>query len=264
MKTLRERLAAITDKLGLNKDALGKARRRYRKFHPLAVEEHAKQVRAEKHGHMLRAAFYKRRAESRHAKAVYWRARIKQQVARIHHLERSEKEIEAEITKWHKEHGVYMEGPNKVRGGEIDQRLRYAIHKAALNYRQGKQPGYYSQSGGSRAYAHGLYHYPGGRIWDCSTFADAVYYCCGLPSPSGPNAYETGGWTGTEGEHGKRVDRAHARSGDLVLYGSAPHHHVEVVDDPEAGTTIGHGSPPIDAGVFDLFGDGNYEIRTYR
>jgi hypothetical protein len=48
-----------------------------------------------------------------------------------------------------------------------------------------------------------------------------------------------------------------------VLYGPAPHHHVEVVLDPREKTTVGHGSPPIDIGVFDLFGDGDYIIRRY-
>jgi len=71
------------------------------------------------------------------------------------------------------------------------------------------------------------------------------------------------GWTGTEGEHGTRVSEDGAKTGDLVLYGPFPHHHVEVVDNPKLKTTVGHGSPPIDQGVFDLFGDGNYEIRRY-
>lgn len=268
LKTLRKALKALQARLTKNEDLLGKSRSRYKKFHDLTVREHRRQLKSEKAGHPARAARFKRRAEDRHTKAVYWRGRIKVELDKIHHLESSVQDREAAIKKWQKEHGVYFESPNKVRGGTPEQRLRVAIHTAALNYRKGTQPGYYSQSGATRVYRHGLEGYPYGHIWDCSTFADAVYFCCGLDSPSGPGAYHTGGYTGTELAHGHQVSRSEVRTGDLCIYlrypGDTVGHHVEVVDDPGRETTIGHGDEAINAGTFNLFGDGLYEFRRYR
>src|ERR1700759_411729 len=122
MAKLNAALAAVKEKLGLNQSVLQRARRRSRRFHGLATSEHERQLLAEKKGRPAKAERFKRRAEQRHKKAVYWRGKIKQEIARINHLEKSEKEAEAQIAKWHKEHGVYMESPNKVRGGQIDQR----------------------------------------------------------------------------------------------------------------------------------------------
>lgn len=265
---LRKALLRLESRLSSRQSLLAKARRRYRKFHALAVREHDRQLKAEKHGHVLRAERFKRRAESRHDKAIYWRGRVKEEVAKVHGLEDRISKREADIRQWKREHGVFFEGPNKVRGGTPEQRLRVAIHTAALNYSKGTQPGYYSQSGGARVYDHGLYHYPYGHIWDCSTFADAMYFVCGLPSPSGPGAYSTGGYTGTELAHGKQISRSEVRTGDLVIYlqypGDTVGHHVEVVDDPSRETTIGHGDSAINAGTFNLFGDGLYEFRRYN
>lgn len=268
MKKLRDALRALQARLTKNQDFLGTARRRYKTFHVLSEREHNRQVAEEKRGHKLRAAFRRRRAQSRHDRAIYWRGKIKVELDKIHHLEESVEGLESKIKQWQKKHGVYFEGRNKIRGGTPSQRLYLAIHTAALNYRKGEQPGYYSMTGGSRDYAHGLYHYPGGRIWDCSTFADAMYFVCGLDSPSGPGAFHTGGFTGTELAHGRKISAAQARSGDLVIYlrypGDTTGHHVEVVDDPRRETTIGHGDSAINAGTFNTFGDGLYEIRTYH
>ena len=278
MKKLKAALAAVEDKLGMNERLLKKARRRHKKFRVRAEDEHKKQLEYQGHAASLRAeggynateapyverkaARCQHRAERSHNKSVFWKGRVKQQVARVHHLERSEAEIKAELTKWKREHGVQIHG-SKVTGGTARQRLKAALLRAMLNYRNGSLAGYYSQTGGVRDYLHAIYHYALGRIWDCSTFADGVYLCCGLEAPSGPNTLTAGGFTGTEGEHGKRVSESQAQVGDLVLYGPAPHHHVEVVLDPARKTTCGHGSPPIDEGVFDLFGDGDFEIRSY-
>lgn len=267
LNKLREALESLQARFTKNKDLLGKARRRYKKFHALTEREHERHIKAEKAGKTLRADRYKRRAESRHVKAVYWRGKIKTELAKINHLEESIKGREDQITKWKKEHGVYFEGYNKVRGGTPEQRLRVAIHTAELNYVKGTQPGYYSMSGGSRDYSHGLRHYPSGRIWDCSTFADAMYFVCGFDSPSGPGAYETGGYTGTELAHGRKISQSEVRAGDLCIYlrfsGDTIGHHVEVVDDPAKESTIGHGDSAINVGTFNLFGDGLYEFRRY-
>jgi len=271
MKTLRQirkALANLAKRLAARKDALSRARRRYKKFHALAEREEQRAAHARSRGKTVRAERFERRQQSRDKKATYWRGVIRREFSKAQGLEQRIEDREAQLKKWEKEHGVFMEGENKVRGGNPEQRLRYAIHRAALNYRKGTQPGYYSQSGAERKYSHGLYKYPFGHIWDCSTFADAMYYVCGLPSPSGAGAYRTGGWTGTELEHGRKVSESEARSGDLVIYlgGSLGSHHVEVVDDPKKKTTIGHGDSAINIGCngsYDLFGDGNYTIHRY-
>lgn len=268
MKTLRKIRAAL-ERLRLKyadrKKGLEKARRRYKKFRDLAHREHERQIAAEKAGKKVAAERLGRRLEARRKKRDYWRGVIKRELNAIHSLESKLSDREEQLRKWEKEHGVFMEGHNKVRGGTPHQRLRYAIHKAAANYQAGVQPGYYSQSGAERKYAYGLYHYPFGHIWDCSTFADAMYFVCGLPSPSGQGAYHTGGWTGTELANGHRIPENEAKSGDLVIYLGGPmgSHHVEVVDDPKAKTTIGHGDSAINASTFNMFGDGNYVIHRY-
>jgi cell wall-associated NlpC family hydrolase len=273
MNALRKMLEAVAEKLQSNEALLHKAQRRHKKFRERTEAEHRRQVAAQKAGETAKADRCAHRALKSHQRAVYWKGKVRQQSARISHLEKSEAELEAAIQKWKREHGIVFEGHNKVRGGQPDQRLRAAIHRAALNYRKGTQPGYYSQEGAARAYDHGLYHYPYGHIWDCSTFADAMYFVCGLDSPSGPSGYTAGGYTGTEMAHGKVVPESKARSGDLVIFqrypGDTIAHHVEVVDDPTARTTIGHGDSAIDSAGggsigFDLFGDGLYVIRTYH
>lgn len=270
LRKLRDALRTLKDRLAGRKDDLDTARRRYKEFRVLALREHDNAEAAKKVGHKKQAERFARRAKARQRKAIYWRGRIKTLREKIHHLEASVGDREAQIQKWMKEQGVYLQDPNKIRGGTPEQRLRVAIHTAAINYQKGDQPGYYSQEGAERKYSHGLYRYPFGHIWDCSTFADAMYFVCGLPSPSGPNAYRLGGFTGTELAHGRRVSESEARSGDLVIYldfpGDTTGHHVEVIDDPVRQTTIGHGDSAINSGGpgYDLFGDGLYEIRTYR
>jgi hypothetical protein len=269
---LRERLAAILEKLSTNEAVLAKCRRRHRKFRERAEHNHAEQVKAQEAGDADKALRCKVRAERAHHKAVYWKGRIRQQTARVNHLEHDQAEVEAEITKWKKEHGVYFEGRNKVLGGTAPQRLKAAQARAMLNYQRGKQPGYYSQEGAARAYDHGLYGYPYGHIWDCSTYADSMYYVCGLDSPSGPSGFTAGGYTGTEMANGRVVhDESKARPGDLVIFlrfpGDSIGHHVEVIYDPEKKLTSGHGDSAIDlagGGSYDLFGDGLYVIRTYH
>jgi cell wall-associated NlpC family hydrolase len=268
MKTLRKIRAALVKlraRFTNRKDALEKARRRYKKYGTLAKKEHKRWETANKFGNIRTAARAKRRWESRNKRAIYWRGVIKRELAAEKNLELDIVTREAQLKEWEKKHGVFMEGDNKVRGGNREQRLRYAIHRAALNYQHGTQPGYYSQEGAERKYSHGLKGYPYGHIWDCSTFADAMYFVCGYESPSGKGAYRTGGFTGTEVEHGTKISPSEAHSGDLVIYyySDGETHHVEVVDDGPKETTIGHGDPAINASVFNMFGDGLYEVRRY-
>lgn len=271
MAKLKEALQRLTEKLQSNEALLQKARRRHKKFRERAEANHAAQVTAQEKGETLKADRCAQRALRSHHKAIYWKGKIRQQTARINHLERSEKELEAELAKWKKEHGIYFEGENKVRGGTIPQRLKAAQARAMLNYKRGDQPGYYSMTGGIRDYLHGLFHYAFGRIWDCSTYGDAIYICCGLVPPSGPETLTRGGFTETQLAHGRKVSEDKARDGDAVIFlrfpGDTVGHHMEDIYDHEEKVMSGHGDAAIDlsgGGSYDLFGDGLFEIRTYH
>jgi hypothetical protein len=266
MDKLKEALQRVTDRLTGRKTDLAKSRRRAKVWREHAEAQHDKQVRAEKHGHARRADAFKKRAERSHVKAIYWKGRVRRDDDAIPKLEAIEGKLERELAAWIKEHGVTFEGHNKVRGGTYEQRAHAAMVKAMANYRAGDQPGYYSMSGGSRDYAHALYHYASGRIWDCSTYADGTCFVTGDPSPSGPDGFRVGGYTGTELEHSRRVT-GKVKCGDLVVYlryaGDTVGHHVERVLDPDAKTTSGHGDEAINIGCngsWDLFGDSLYVI----
>jgi len=274
MAKLKAALKAVKEKLSLNDRLLVRAQRRYKANRKRAYIAHGKQESAQ-----VRADEWRSKANPKQAAVFDKEARRHAEVAYRNHLRAQHylgvtKTLQQKINKLDTTAAGYEKkikankakvGPDghKITGGTARQRLRLAIHTAAHNCATGKQNNYYSMSGLARAYLRTLAGYPYGHTWDCSTFADGSYIVCGLEAPSGPDTLTQGGYTGTQGEHGKQIPESQAKTGDLVLYGPFPHHHVEVVDDPKAKTTIGHGSPPIDAGVFDLFGDGDYIIRTY-
>lgn len=271
MAKLKAALAAVAKSLGLQQQLLKRVQRRYKANRKRAFKAHAQQLAAQKNADKLRGegkAKLAAKADKRvrrhshvayknHLRAEHYLGAIKRKQQVIHKLETDHAKFAAELKKANK---VTVRG-NKVTGGASRQRLRVALHTAAHNCSTGVQHNYYSQSGLAPLYSHTLKDMPYGHRFDCSSFADGIYYVCGLKDPSGTDW--NGGYTGTEGEHGKEVSASEAQTGDLVLYGSFPHHHVEVVLDPENKTTCGHGSAPIDMGVFDLFGDGDYIIRTY-
>jgi len=266
MKKLRQRLQRLADRLTGRKADLAKSRRRHKVWREHAETQHKKQIRAERHGHALRAAALKRRAERSHVKAIYWKGRVRRDSSAIETLEKIEAKMERELADWIKEHGARLVSHNRIQGGTYEERPYLAQSTAMLNYRNGDQPGYYSMEGGPRDYAHTLYHYAPGRVWDCSTYADGTCYVTGDPSPSGPNGYTAGGYTGTELEHCKKV-KGSVQIGDLVIYlrfpGDTVGHHVEKVFDPKRKLTSGHGDSAINIGCngsWDLFGDLLYVI----
>lgn len=264
MAKIKAALQRIVDRLTGRRTDLAKSRRRHKVWRERAEGLDTKAIRAKNHGHPLRAASLERRAKRAHVKAIYWKGRVRRDDSAIEALKALEKKLRGEEAAWLKKHGVIFEGENKIRGGTYEARAEAAQVRAMRNYNDGTQPGYYSQSGGSRDYAHTLYHYAAGRIWDCSTYADGTCYVTGDPSPSGPRGFIDGGWTGTELEHCKRVT-GEVKCGDLVVYlgGSMGSHHVERVLDPKAKTSTGHGDAAINIGCngsWDLFGDGNFVI----
>jgi hypothetical protein len=267
VKKLRARLRRIADRLTGRRADLAKSRRRHKVWREHAEAQDAKALRAKNNGHVRRAERIEKRAKRSHGKAVYWKGRVRRDDEAIEKLELIEARLEDELAAWIKEHGVTFEGHNRIRGGTAPQRSKAAQARAMLNYRNGDQPGYYSMSGGSRDYAHALYHYASGRVWDCSTYADGTKFVTGDPSPSGPNGFTAGGYTGTEMEFGKIIRESDARIGDLVIYlrfsGDTIGHHVEVIYDPDHKLTSGHGDEAINIGAhgdYNIFGDGLYVV----
>ena len=66
---------------------------------------------------------------------------------------------------------------------------------------------------------------------DCSGFVTLCYYLAGASDPNGLG-YNGEGWTGTLLRHLPHIDRARAKAGDLVVWGTYPGHHVALVLEP--------------------------------
>jgi hypothetical protein len=268
-KALRAAIRRIADRLSGRKADLAKSRRRHKLWREHAEELDRKALRRKNHGHAVLAAALELRAKRAHVKAVYWKGRVRRDDDSIEKLEGIESNLEKELNDWIKEHGVQFLGENKARGGTYEQRSKAVQGRAMLNYRNGDATtgsAYYSMEGGPRDYAHILYHYPPGRVYDCSTYADGTKYVTGDPSPSGPDGFRVGGYTGTELQFCKKVI-GEVKIGDLVVYlrypGDTIGHHVEVVYDPKKKQTSGHGDAAINIGCngsWDIFGDGLYVI----
>ncbi|HEY5332025.1 MAG TPA: hypothetical protein VIJ21_00645 [Solirubrobacterales bacterium] len=269
MAKIKAALQRIADRITGRKADLAKSRRRHKVWREHAEELEAKALRAKNHGHARRAAALERRADRAHVKAGYWKGRVRRDDEAVPKLEALEGKLEKELAAWIKEHGVTFEGHNKVRGGTYEQRAHAVQVKAMANFNAGTAtvgPAYYSMEGGPRDYAHAIYRYPQGRIYDCSTYADGTCFVTGDPSPSGPEGFTAGGYTETELAHSHKVT-GKVKCGDLVVYlrysGDIVGHHVERVLNPEAKTSTGHGDSAINIGCngsWDLFGDGLFVV----
>jgi len=80
---------------------------------------------------------------------------------------------------------------------------------------------------------------------DCSEFATKAYKYAGAPDPNGAN-YNGSGYTGTMLTHGKPVMLSQAKSGDLIIFGAWPGHHVVILEEDGAANkgnpmVISHG-----------------------
>jgi len=274
MSRIKKRLAALAEKLGLNRPLLARARRRYRANHERAVKYHRRAVAAEKHADELRAAgpypatqapFEDKRAARLHHKALknhlraqWWIGRVKVLVQRIDGLEQTKEQLEDKLRKLEREHGVTISG-NRATGGTPRKRLEAVMLASAAACASGKRPNFYSQAGAWDV-DHCITGERYGERSDCSSWFTSVYKSCGLDDPNG--AGYSGGYTGTLGAHGRRVSRGELDSGDAVLYGTAPFHHVEMKLGHGGTATIGHGSAPVDRGVVDLL-PGPKEYRAF-
>ena len=136
--------------------------------------------------------------------------------------------------------GIKING-NTVTGGSSRQRVVAAARRTAYLDMTGKRPSFYSLTGRWDA-KHGITGEARGCRSDCSQWVIAMYHSAGVRDPSGNN-YNTG-FTGTLSSTGKHISRAQLKPGDLVLYGPAPHHHVEMYIGP-GDKTIGHGDERV-------------------
>jgi len=146
---------------------------------------------------------------------------------------------------------------NKATGGSRRDRLKAVALASAAACASGKRPNFYSQAGAFDV-DHCITGERYGERSDCSSWFTSVYRSCGLADPNGERF--TAGYTGTLVANGKRID--HPEPGCAVIYGPGAGHHVEMYVGP-GNKTIGHGSAPVDAGVIDLFGDGDYRFFKF-
>ncbi len=271
MQRIQAALKAVADKLALTNARLARARRRHHRQHARAVRNHNLQIATQKQADRLRAtdpagavkldrkaARAEHRAHASHIRAQNLVGRIKRLVQRVNGLETDQASLLKALVEWRKTHGVQIIG-NTAKGGTRRQRLVAVALGSAAACAAGNRPNFYSQIG-AWDISHCITGEHYGERSDCSSWVTSAYHSCGCPDPNG-NSYN-GGYTGTLVAHGTQVPAAQKQPGDLVLYGSGTAHHVEMFVGP-GETTIGHGSPPVDKGTVDLFGDGQYRIFRY-
>lgn len=279
MARFRKALAKIAKALKLNHALLARAQRRYKVNRRRAYVAHNQQLKAQKRADDCRrttaeggypntrvAERFDREARRHahvayrnHLRAQHYLGVVKKLQQRIHGLETRHDKLEADARKWRTTHGVQIHG-NTVTGGNPGQRWRAALLASVANCANGKRRNFYSMSGGwdvDHVITPGEAY---GERSDCSSTVTGWAKACGLPDPNGEDFHA--GYTGTlVGEHNgwRQVSRAEMeRSGKpgYIVYGPGVGHHTEAF--LGHGVTCGHGSAPVDKGVVDLFGDGDY------
>jgi hypothetical protein len=270
---LGEKLSSVLKKIGLKQAGLTHARERHKHHHGIAVkayrafEKHTDEATKLRKEKKLEAAkVYDRRAvralnrsQNASREARKWVGHIKDFIQQINDLEVTAKRLRERIKKIS---GVSIKG-NKATGGDAHKRLQKAALASAAACASGRRHNFYSQSGPYDV-DHCITGPPYGHRDDCSSWFASVYKTCGLPDPSGQGY--GGGFTGTLEAHGKLVSIEFARNnpGCAILYGNrGATHHVEFSIGDGTDHTIGHGSAPVDMGIFNLFGDGNFRCYKY-
>lgn len=272
LKKLRAKAGRVATKIvGLN-NAIGAARGRHRHFRGIAKKkwDKAVELRAEadklrkKHpaeAAILNAKAAKLEAQSEHAhiKAEHVVGRIKRLIQERDDLEATEERLKARIKKLAPK--CQVKG-NKVIGGSWEKRLQTAMLTSAARCKKGERHNFYSQTGTFDA-KHCITGPASTHRDDCSSWFGSVYWTANMPDPHRANWGS--GFTGTLVAHGTQISREEARHtpGAAVIYGSGNGHHVEMAIGDGTEHTIGHGSDPVDMGVFDLFGPGEV-MRFYK
>jgi hypothetical protein len=212
-------------------------------------------------------------ATKNHNKAIFWRGRAKVLSKRINGIEENVTEIRKEIAAL----GVTIEG-NVAKGGTDFERWLAVQNASVANCLKGPPDGRrnFYDMGGAWNIDHPIT--PGeayGERSDCSETLTAWAKAAGLPDPNGLNW--SGGWTGSlVGEHNgwREVtfeQMVKAKRPAFFIYGSGPGHHTEgwcpVLNENgqivNVNRTAGHGSAPVDYGVPNLFGDGDFRCFAY-
>jgi hypothetical protein len=276
MGRIRDLLNDVAHRIGLAKALLNRARRRHKALRMRAEANHEGQLKAQMEADELRAegdlaaAEWKDKVAGRceyrairsHNKALYWKGQIKLIMRKLKKLGENREELEAELAAWIAEHGVQIQG-NKATGGTPKQRWIAVCIQSVKNCADGTRRNFYSQLGGPD-FKHEIAPGPKyGKRSDCSSIIAGWAWSADLPDPNGGD-YDPGAtmYTGTlvGGHNGwKQVGEAEMkrRGWGFVIYGGGTGHHVEAYIGP-GDRTAGHGSPPVDFGAIDLFGDGDY------
>lgn len=264
MDKVKAALTWTLKRLGAAGAALKVEQDRWKKHHRIAVKSYDRMVElqkdadaARKQGKTKRAAYLdgqaaKKQARSRKASIAAQQdvARVKVITQQIHGLETKEHEIRDHIKALGGDVKVDVDH-NKVIGGNDHKRLQVAAATSAARCAAGKRRNFYSQAG-TWDVDHCLTGEPLGHRSDCSSWFTSVYKTCGLPDPNGSDFH--GGFTGTLVAHGHEISREEARNtpGAAVIYGTGVGHHVEFARGDGSERTWGHGSAPVDAGIFNL------------
>lgn len=266
MAKIKAALAAVAEKLVSNGALLARAQRRYKANRKRAFKAHNQQLAAERNADKVRktspakarqidaeALRHNHVAFKNHQRAQFWLGRVKDLQQRVNGLETTQAQLEAERKKL--DHVTIT--ADTATGGTKHERLKAVALASAAACASGKRPNFYSQSGPFDA-DHCITGPAYSHRDDCSSWFASVYKSAGLSDPSGERY--TAGYTGTLVANGKQVPIAEA--GCAVIYGSGAGHHVEMYVGP-GSKTIGHGSAPVDAGVIDLFGDGDFRFFKF-
>lgn len=268
LHALKEQWTKLTIKLKAAERQLEIAGNRWQSNHDKAHAEHKAAKEAERaadkahrqnHPKLAtreegRASRRHYRANKAHLRAEYWVKRAKDYAAKVGHLKDATGDRDKEIDKIEKELGPRWDGNNKIVGGGSERdKLKLFMQ---LSMKHGSR--FYSQSGPADVF-HGITGPSGGHRHDCSSWFTSGYCSCGLRDPNSTADDRTFSntqtmFTGTLGEHGQAISEGQLNTGDAILYGSAPFHHVEMKygSIKETRLTVGHGNAEINYGTVSL------------
>lgn len=286
MKKLKAALASLTAALGIDKALLAKARRRTKANNKrqLAAEAQSKAAAEEADKLRKRAAkakdparkaeltaqfhrkddkamkFSKVAARNEH-RALAWKARVRRQIQKVEKLTVEIDKVDAELAKL----GPIWKTENQLEGGTPHERWRMAALTAVKHCSDGTRRNEYSMSGGGFDVQHEMKPGPAsGSRSDCSMTQTGFCFTAGLDDINGEDF--KAGFTGTmvrAGGKWKQCTRGEmeARGWGIIVYGEGDGHHTEGYCPSEDNNqrTVGHGSPPVDFGVIDLFGPDEYQ-----
>lgn len=281
LQKIKEQLDKLLDKLRSNERKLEVAQNRWLNNHDLAHHEHQlhkkyerKEAAAKQKGRPKLEAFWagkakrsSNRAWKAHRRAEYFVERVKLYADIVGKLKGAVRDHEAEAKRIEAKLGPHRIAPNKI---DANGKPREALELfMQLSMAHGSR--FYSQEGPTDVF-HGITGPSRDHRHDCSSWFTSGYCACGLRNPN--RSTGTAGsfnfdnneimWTGTLGAHGSVIREDELDSGDAILFGVAPFHHVEMKYGPmkKSNLTVGHGDSAINYGSTTLL-PGNREFRRY-